>query len=231
MNNNSKHMANLLFFEVLRLTFLYKVYDTSGKASDYAKETVIRPMNSGFSMRDTELKSLLLYFNDATSNPNLSKNDKIFLQRTTLDVGKVLTYCRKIMLLQPLGSQSHIVLKNMKQELNIDDPKLRAMLTLVLKWETLTGEEMRLLVERIKNYGLLHLRQSRLTKVVNSFTKDKSPYVKDENNNKLTPMDVMLGVMSGMAAKWSYDSRNNNNKSFEKLKSNTQASNYESPKK
>lgn len=233
MNNNSKHMANLLFFELLRLTFMYKVYDLSASASEYAKQTIIRPMNSPFTMRDTEAKSLLRYFNDVHDNDEkLNKNDKIFLNQVNVDDYKILTYLRKMMNMSPLGTHADIMLKQLQKDLMVDDPKLRAMLTLVLKWETLTGNDMRLLVERIKNFGLLHLRHSKLTKEINKFTNEKSVYVKDEEGNKkVTPMDVMMGLITGLSAKWSYDSRQRNKKSFERLADKTDATDYESNRK
>lgn len=233
MNNNSKHMANLLFFELLRLTFMYKVYDLSAIASEYSKQTIIRPMNSPFTLRDTEVKSLLRYFNDIHDNDSvLSKNDNIFLNQVNVDDYKILTYLRKMMNMSSLGTHADIMLKQLQKDLKVDDPKLRAMLTLVIKWETLTGNDMRLLVERIKNFGLLHLRHSKLTKEINKFANEKSVYVKDEDGNKkVTPMDVMLGLITGLSAKWSYDSRNKNKKSFERLKDTTTAMDYESNKK
>lgn len=232
MNNNSKHMANMLFFEVLRLTFMYKVYELSGTASEYAKQTIIRPMSSSFSMRDTEVKSFLRYFQDVYDNDKLSKNDKIFINQVKVDDFKIMTYLKKMMNLNPLGTHGTIMLRQLQKDLMVDDPKLRAMLTLVVKWESLTGKEMRTLVERIKNYGLLNLRHSQLTKAMNRFTNEKSVYVKDEEDSKkMTPMDVMMGVMTGLAAKWSYESRAKNKKSFERLKDETQATDYEKPKK
>lgn len=223
-------MANLLFFEVLRLTFLYKVYETSSTASDYAKRTIVRPMSSPFSMRDTEIKGLLAYFQDINKNKNLSKNDQIFLNKIDIDVQMVFNYIRRMMNLQELGTISQVTLRHLQKDLAVDDPKLRAMLTLVVKWETLTGDEMRLLIERIKNYGLLHLRNSELTKVINRFAKDKKMSHKNDDR-KITPMDVLLGLAAGMAAKGAHDSRARNAKSFSRLKSDTKVGDYESPRK
>ena len=226
-------MANMLFFELLRLTFMYKVYDLSGKASNYAKDTIIRPLHSPYSMRDTEIKAFLKYFTDIHDNEDvLSKNDKIFLNQVDVDDFKIISYLRKMMNMNPLGTHADVMLKQFQRDLMVDDPKLRAMITLVVKWESLTGNEMKLLVERIKNYGLLHMRHSRLTKDINQFANKKSVYVKDENDKekKVTPMDVMMGLVTGLAAKWSYDSRQQNKKSFDRLRNKDQATDYEKRK-
>lgn len=222
MNHNSKHMANMLFFECLRLTFLYKVYETSSKASEYAKQSVIRPMSSAFSMRDTDIKGILVYFRDIENYPKKTKNDEIFLNRIEIDNQKIINYLRRMMIKQDIGSHSTILLKSLQRDLHIDDPKLRAMLTLVLKWDTLSSDDMKLLVERIKNYGLLHMRHSQLSKVMNQFVKQNPNYGDDseKKDNKITPMDVMLGALSGLAAKWAYDSRKKNQQSFSRLKDN-----------
>lgn len=228
-NNTTKHMVNMLFFEILRLTFMYKVYDLAAHASDYSKRTVIRPMNVKFSMRDTDLKAMLKYFNDIESNKNLSKNDKIYLNRISIDNQRIFMYLRRMMTTRSLDNQDRILLQKLQKDMKVDDPKLRAMLTLVVKWESLTGEEMRLLVDRIKNYGLLHLRNSEMSKAMNKFSKQDSPYVNDEDKKdpRVTPMDVMMGAFTGMAAKWAHDSRARNKQSFSRLHDETKAGRYE----
>lgn len=221
MNMNTRHMANMLFFECLRLTFFYKVYETSAQASDYAKATIVRPMSSDFSLRDTELKAMLLYFRDIKDYPRKTKNDEIFLNRIVVDNQKIFAYIRRMMNGSNIGHNSDIFLKSLQKDLHIDDPKLRAMLTLVLKWDTLSSSEMKLLVERMKNYGLLNMRHSTLSKVMTKFIKKHPNYIKDDEDKKMqkpTVMDAIMLALSGSAAKWAHDSRKRNQQAFDRLK-------------
>lgn len=217
MNTNSKHMANLLFFECLRLTFLYKIYETSGKASEYAKQTIIRPLSSSFTMRDTDIKAMLWYFDNTDKLINKTSNDDIFLNRVNVDNHKIIAFLRRIMQKQDVSMQTDVFLKGLQRDLMIDDPKLRAMLTLVLKWNTLKSSEMDLLVERIKNYGLLNLRRGYLTKVMNRYAQNR-PRDEKKDDSKFTPMDVVMTALSGLTAKWAHDSRKKNQDAFSRFK-------------
>lgn len=227
MSQSAREMSELLYFELLRITVMYRVYETSDIAHDYATRTINRPLAMPFGMNDTDLKGILLYFYNLKKRTDIPKKDLILLNRIDVDIEYIFQYVRKIRSGQDISSTMGIFLRRMRRSLNIDSPQLRAMSTLVEKWDTLKSKEMKLLLDKMDKYGTLYIRRGELTSEFRKL-KNVNRIVgkgKDEPKPKVTVGDALVGIASGMALKWALGSRAKNRKSFSRLSSDNKSYN------
>lgn len=219
VSHGARDMADLLYFELLRLTVLYRVYETSDVANEYARRTLQRPISAPFSMNDTDLKATLLYFYDLKHRDNVSKKDQILLNRIDVDISSIFNYIRKIQQGQDISTIMPNFLRKMQRSLSIDSPRLRAMKTLVEKWDTLKTKEMKVLLDKMDNYGTLYIRRGELTSEFRKLKKVERFMRKDKDDSKfgIGAGDALLGLASGMALKWALQSRAKNKQSFSRL--------------
>ncbi len=229
-NHSAKEMTEFLYFEVLRLTVMYQIYETIDASVNYAKTTLNRPISIPFGMSDTDLKGILVYFDDVTSGKvSVSQRDQVMLNRVTVETRRIIEYLRKIRNGEDVTTMSAHVLEHLRRTLMIDSPKLRAMAALVSKWANLKSSEMKLLIDKIDHYGTLYLRHSMMTKEFRKLKKVDRLYQDETDKNKkinISAGDVLMGLASGMALKWSIDSRNKNRRSFDRLRDKPESRNH-----
>lgn len=221
MNYDVKTMSEFLYFEIVRLIILYKIYDTAPYASDYAKRTVIRPFSVPFSMVDTDLKAILVYFNNIDGYRKLNKKESLFLSRLDVDVKNIMNFVKKIQHGMYVGGIEQNFLMKLERNLHLDSPKLRAMSILARRWDRLSSSDMLLLIDKMDNYGSLYLRHSELTRKIHKLKKEHEQMNNKDNEDKekksgsLTLGDIFAGAASVGLAKYAYDSRKKTNDAWE----------------
>lgn len=228
-NHTSKQMTEFLYFELLRLTVMYKVYESIDVATEYASRTIIRPLNMPFTLHDTDLKGILLYFDEVSKgSAELERRDQIMMNRVNINMREIYAYLRSIRQGHDISHRSKTFLGKMATGLMIDSPRLRAMATLVNKWQTLKSSEMKKLFDSIDKYGTLYMRKSYLTKHFHSLKNNSSRLFSDKEEKKspVSAGDAIMGILSGLALKWSIDSRRKNKAAFDRLRSDTKNHDY-----
>lgn len=223
MSHGAKEMSELLYFELLRLTVMYRVYETSDVASEYAKRTLQRPLSMPFGMSDTDLKGIILYFYEMKQGAEIPQRDAILLNRVDVDIEYIFRYLRMIRTGQDISQMMRPFLGRLRRGLGIDSPRLRAMHTLVERWDSLKSKEMKILVDKMDKYGTLYLRRGELTLEFRKLKKVDRLFGRGESDTKpkVSAGDVLLGLASGMALKWAVNSRRKNREAFSRLRQET----------
>lgn len=227
-NHSTKEMSEFLYFEMMRLVVMYQIYETIDPAMAYATLTLQRPLSIPFGLHDTDLKGILVYFDEAMSGKvEVSQRDQVLLNRMDVNTRKIYDLLRKMRSGDDITPISGMILEQLRRALVIDSPKLRAMATLVNKWSTLKSSEMKLLIDKMDHYGTLYMRNSSLTKEFRKLKKVPRVYKSSEDKKiNISAGDVLMGLASGLALKWSVDSRKKNKSSFDRLRDTPQSRNH-----
>ena len=190
-----RNVLNRIFLEMTILNVMYKEYNFSGVAANYAQRTVI---NSGFhqhKISSTYLYNFLVYITKL-SEFELSKNDKILLRRTRLDIQEYVRMLRKLSTgAAVIGEMDRFIRKIMK-ELYIEDNSLRAFARLSINWNRLSIREKKVLVDKLKKYSTINNRRSILTSSL--YELDSEVKIRHEESKNIRPSgnrpDEKLGV-------------------------------------
>ncbi|ASV44030.1 hypothetical protein PBI_SCTP2_15 [Salicola phage SCTP-2] len=161
-----RQVLNKIYFDMIALAIMYKEYEYSEEAANYAKMTVMHSGFNNFKINATELYNSFYYIMNI-GEFELSKNDTILLKRTSLDVHAYIRLLRKLSSGSLPLTELDRFLKLITKYLYIEDNMLRSLGRLAVNWNRLGIREKRITMDKLSKYGTINYRRSVITQYIN----------------------------------------------------------------
>lgn len=159
-------VLNRLYFSITALGIMYKDYDMSDKAANYAKKTVIYSKYDRHRINATDVYNILAYLSNI-SESDLSKKDLILVKRASLDVSFYTRYLRLMMNGSLSVLELDMFIRRITKELYIEDSILKSLGRMSINWNRIGLRDRKLTSEKLYRYGVLKFRRSDMIRHIN----------------------------------------------------------------
>lgn len=211
-NKGLRQVLNHAYYEMIGLCVMYKDYEYSSYASQYAKKTVIYSRFDKHRISSTDLYNIFAFLNNLKTE-KLSKKDEILIKRAKLDMDFYIRYLRRMM----NGSLSVVELdrfiKRITKELYIEDSILKSLGYMAVNWNRISLRERKLTLDKMSKFGMIKFRYSDVSKKIREFNAefeiDEDKYKKSlddtkpddnvESSGKLSKNKLALAAIGGHA--------------------------------